>query len=89
VGNKLTLHAIPSLFGALLGLSFSVITGIFSGYYPPPLKAAGLSSLEALNYEQVINLDGGKQERFRQSYQLYLVGYYESCIESGKIFKGY
>ena len=41
---------LPSLSGVFLGLIFSVVTGVFFGFYPA-LKAANLSPLEALRYE--------------------------------------
>lgn len=40
----------PSIDGILLGIGFSVITGIFFGFYPAA-KASGLEPIDALNYE--------------------------------------
>jgi len=39
-----------SIDGILLGIGFSVITGIFFGFYPAA-KASGLEPIDALNYE--------------------------------------
>ena len=41
---------LPSMDGIAIGLGFSVITGIFFGFYPAA-KASGLKPIEALNYE--------------------------------------
>ncbi|HSP00836.1 MAG TPA: ABC transporter permease [Thioalkalivibrio sp.] len=40
----------PSFEGILLGIGFSVVTGIFFGFYPAA-KASGLEPIDALNYE--------------------------------------
>lgn len=42
--------ALPSLTGVLLGLIFSVFTGVFFGFYPA-WQASNLSPIEALRYE--------------------------------------
>lgn len=44
------LQFIPSIQGILLGLTFSIVTGTFFGYYPAK-KAAELKPIDALNYE--------------------------------------
>ena len=41
---------LPSVDGIALGLGFSVITGIISGFYPA-VKASSLKPIDALNYE--------------------------------------
>jgi putative ABC transport system permease protein len=40
----------PSYEGVLLGIGFSVVIGIFFGFYPAA-KASGLEPIDALNYE--------------------------------------
>ncbi|SFR16978.1 ABC transporter permease [Desulfoscipio geothermicus] len=44
------LPALPSISGILLGLVFSVITGVFFGFYPA-WKAAEFNPIDALRYE--------------------------------------
>lgn len=44
------LRVIPSLYGDVIALGFSIATGTFFGYYPAA-KAASLRPIEALNHE--------------------------------------
>lgn len=44
------LPSLPSINGVVLGLTFSVITGIFFGFYPA-WQAADLNPIDALRYE--------------------------------------
>ena len=46
----LSISALPTVEGALLGLIFSMATGTFFGYYPA-LKASRLKPIDSLNYE--------------------------------------
>ncbi|MFZ5595776.1 MAG: ABC transporter permease [Bacillota bacterium] len=46
----LELAAVSSVEGIVLGLAFSVVTGIFFGFYPA-LKASDLNPIDALRYE--------------------------------------
>lgn len=48
--KQFNISFIPSLYGNLLALVFSIGTGTFFGYYPAK-KAASLKPIDALNYE--------------------------------------
>lgn len=48
--KQFNINFVPTLYGDIIALGFSIVTGTFFGYYPAK-KAASLKPIDALNYE--------------------------------------
>ncbi|SKA98981.1 putative ABC transport system permease protein [Caloramator quimbayensis] len=48
--KQFNINFVPTLYGNIIALGFSIVTGTFFGYYPAK-KAASLKPIDALNYE--------------------------------------